>query len=287
MRIYSIELRERMYMKTYRRKNSKMYRGAFIVAFCTIIVLFSTLSVQSKVIDGIKGETEGTIYGIVTDCETNEPIPDALLTLEYHDTVRTEYSNSQGRYIIRNVPLCFCLKNLSASKDGYESEFKMVPVYKITHVDFELKPMNDDDGSIEGVLTGYVKDVETDDPLQNTLMTLKYHDVIRFQYTDIVGHYSFDKVPICFCLKNISAHKEGYENQNQLIAISDITYANFSLEPVSNENPGDSSYIPTKDTTELENKIESEGEWYILFGMIGSLVASVIGLTIYVIRKRT
>lgn len=180
--------------------------------------------------------TNGVITGIVTDAITNDPIPNTIMTLKYHDVVRTEHTNSKGYYKFNRIPICFCLKNVSATKNGYEVQYKLVAVNKITYVDFSLEPIDDGNGSMYGVITGIVTDSETGKPIADTLMTLKYHDVVRTEHTDSNGWYTFTKVPICFCLKNVSAAKRGYGLQYELVAVSEVTYVNFSLEPESGDN---------------------------------------------------
>jgi hypothetical protein len=196
-----------------------------------------------------KDPTHGVITGVVTDAETNEPIPETLMTLKYHDVVRTDFTDSKGRYKFNRVPICFCMKNVSAEKKGYEEQYKLVAVYKITYVNFSLEPI-DDNGSMYGIITGVVTDSETGEPIPETLMTLEYHDIVRTGYTDSKGWYKFDKVPICFCLKNLSAAKRGYEIQYELVAVSEVTYVNFSLVSDSEDD---------HDSNSISGMIEDEG----------------------------
>ena len=203
-------------MNDNRRKNRRRLVSVIIAISVVTLLVFSAVSAQN-LIKGISGPSEGTITGIVRDAETNYPIPNALMTLEYHDTVRTGLTDSKGQYTFTNVPLCFCMKNVSASKDGYENQYKLVAVYKITYVDFSLEPIEDSSGPYDGVLTGVVTDAETNEPIPDALMTLKYHDTIRTELTDSKGQYTFTNVPLCFCMKNISAYKGGYESQYKLV----------------------------------------------------------------------
>jgi hypothetical protein len=237
--IYFYNRRSLMGMKKYGQLAATKFIITFMV-ICGVVVLIFSNGLAQNLMGWINGPTEGVITGIVTDADTNEPIPDALMTLKYHDIVRTKLTDSMGRYTFTDVPICFCLKNISASKEGYESQYKMVAVHKITHVDFSLKPIEDGSNSMYGIITGIVTDAETNDPIPHALMVLKYHDIIRTEVTDSKGQYTFTKVPLCFCLKNISASKNGYESQFKMVAVHKITYVNFSLEPI--EDGGNSMY---------------------------------------------
>ncbi len=203
-----------------------------VLAMASIAMLASLMVPAHSLVQGFAGSSMGTITGIVTDAETGEPIANALVTLKYHDVIRVERTSAQGRYTFTNVPMCFCLKNVTASKIGYESETQMVAVQKVTTVNFSLSPNGGGDDPNTGVLTGVVTDAETDDPIPEVLMTLKYHEEVRTEYTDSEGQYTFEDVPICYCQKNISASKDGYEGQYQLVGVDELTYANFSLEPI-------------------------------------------------------
>jgi hypothetical protein len=198
----------------------KTKRKAVIIAiFCMIIISSLAITVQSDDLSIVGDPNSGTICGIVNDAESNEPIPDAKITLTYHEEVDITYTDSNGKYQFTDVPLCFCMKEMTASKDGYESQSKEVAVNEITVVNFELKPIEGNGGEDKGTLMGFVWDSETEEPIQDTLIILEYHDIVRKEYTDSDGYYEFDSVPICFCLKEVTANKEGYEEQSQQVAV--------------------------------------------------------------------
>ena len=260
----------------------------------------------------------GTITGIVTDAETDESISNAVMTLKYHDMVRVDRTDTEGWYEFDNVPICFCLKNISAFKDGYEPQYQLVGVYEVTYVNFTLIPINsnstdpeepeepeeppeddppedeppDEDG-MYGIITGVIIDASTDNPIQGATVTLTCHDEIRIQITDSNGEYTFTKVPICFCLKNVSVVTNGYESQFQMVAVNELTYVNFTLDPVNNDvndkiddinsraNHGNINSIADvkDDGEELENL-------YLLLFFIGIFVVLVMfGLIYYTIGK--
>ncbi len=268
-------------------KSGRVVVSKYIIAFiaiCTIALLVLSSGLAQNILEWVNGTNEGTITGIVTDAETDEPIPNALMTLEYHDIFRTELTDSKGRYTFTNVPICFCLKNVSVYKKGYEDQYKMVAVSKLTVVDFSLKPIDNGNDPNEGIITGFVKDAVTDDPIPDVLMTLKYHDITRTELTDSNGWYTFTNVPICFCLKNISASKRGYESQYELVAVSEITYVNFTLNPTPDDlTDANSNLVSGKtDTGELPFELKS---YLIITGLAGITVVLIMGFYIFNIKK--
>jgi hypothetical protein len=270
------------------KKSGQIVASKFIIVFmviCSVAVLILSTGLAQNIIGWINDPTEGSITGIVTDADTGEPIPDTLMTLKYHGVVRTELTDSNGRYKFTGVPICFCMKNVSASKNGYESQYKMVAVQKITHVDFSLEPIEDGSGSMYGIITGIVTDAETNDPIPDALMTLKYHGLIRTEFTDSNGWYTFTEVPICFCLKNVSASKNGYESQYKLVAVSEITYANFSLEPLPEDASDADSNLVSGGSQGRETPIESKGYFLIMTGLVAALSVLLIGINIRKIIK--
>ncbi|UCG68490.1 MAG: carboxypeptidase regulatory-like domain-containing protein [Thermoplasmata archaeon] len=272
-------------MKVSGHIGSRKFLSVLLVFCIVALLLFSTIPAQ-KPGSSISGCTEGIIVGFVKDAITDAPIQNALLTLEYHGEVYTELSDSKGKYMFTNVPICFCLKNISAAKEGYEIQYKMVAVHKITYVDFNLKPIDNNGGPNDCTITGVVTDAETDDPIPDTLMILKYHDVIRTELTDEKGQYTFINVPYCFCLKNVSASKKGYESQNQLVAVSEITYVNFSLTPSQDDQKGADSDIASgkNDKGQISSNLEA---CIIVTSIYACFLVILVALGIYLSSKKS
>jgi hypothetical protein len=232
---------------------------ALLVVIFFVLLSVVTITAQSVNTPMVSSGTHGTIKGTVTDISTDDPIKGTLMVLEYHDLTRKTYTDSFGQYTFNNVPICFCLKNISAHKDGYMSAYVMVGVQDVTVVDFELAPFNDpkNDGNnnsndtdepdepdepedpYTGIVTGQVVDSKIDEPIENAFVTIEYHEDLQKDYTDSNGMYRFEGVPICFCLKNVTASKTGYESQSELIGVSSLTYLNFSLEPMKDTDDND------------------------------------------------
>ena len=101
----------------------------------------------------------GTIFGKVTDNQTDAPIPGALVQVDGTDL--SAYTDADGDYEIMDVPAG--QYSVSASADGYEGEIEdgvEVSDSEATSVDFNLQPMapeeETDAGKQPGDRKGYV-----------------------------------------------------------------------------------------------------------------------------------
>jgi len=195
-------------------------------------------TVQNIALDpvgGGQGPEGGTLTGTVTDAETGEPIEGATVTLDCHGTVRTVLTDANGTYTFTDVPLCFCLKNLSASKDGYVGVEMQVAVGEETVQDIALEPVDDGSDTEGGTLGGTVTDADTGSPIEGALVRLGYHETARTTLTGADGKYVFTDVQLCRCLKNLSVTKDGYVGQDIPIGVSEVTVQDFVLEPVEDD----------------------------------------------------
>jgi hypothetical protein len=102
---------------------------------------------------------------------------------------------------------------------------------------------------IKGDITGIITDAKTNNPLPDTTVTLEYHGYIYNSKSDSNGWYSFKDVSMCYCLKNISVSKIGYVNQSKLVKVLNITFANFSLESIEDNNKSGAIKITTDKNT--------------------------------------
>jgi hypothetical protein len=85
---------------------------------------------------------DGSLSGYVFDSNM-EPIEGALVRVEFHSEYEENYTDSNGYYHVSNIPLCFCLKNCSASKVDYVTEWAYLEIIEETFYDFILE--EDDD----------------------------------------------------------------------------------------------------------------------------------------------
>ncbi len=205
--------------------------------------------------------TEGSVSGIVTNADNDLPIEGATMTLEYHGNTLTSVTDADGAYMFTNVPMCFCMKDLSVKADGYEDQARQVAVAEGTIEDFALEPEDGGSNGLYGIVTGIVTDASTNGPIAGALVTLEYHDIVRTTVTDADGHYAFQDVPICFCMKDLSVEADGYEDAHEQVAVGEETTQDFALEPVPD---GGNTIIPSvpdgspKETTGLTGSLLSK-----------------------------
>jgi hypothetical protein len=268
-------------MKTRNLLVRRMPLATVLSIMCVGLLMLASVPAAENT-PGLTRASEGIITGFVTDSETGNPIVDCEMILKYHDEVHIEYTDSKGLYTFTSVPICFCLKELTAKKEGYESQTKMVAVHKITYVDFALNPTNGGGEPTEGIIIGFVTDSETGDPIADAKMTLKYHEEVHIEFTDPQGYYKFTDVPICFCLKNVSASKKGYESEYEMVAVSEITYVNFSLNPASDENPYDS----LEQGKSQVGFVQSESLLNSFVGLISLLALGLVIVAVIIHRKK-
>jgi hypothetical protein len=86
-------------------------------------------------------EQEATLSGYVTDTLMN-PLNGALVRVYFHDTYEENYSNSMGYYHVTHIPLCYCLKNATCSKPGYQTQWVLLSISENTTYDFILTALN-------------------------------------------------------------------------------------------------------------------------------------------------
>jgi len=83
----------------------------------------------------------GTLSGYVNDTSEN-PIEGALVRVHFHGTYEEDYSDSKGYYHVTNIPICYCLKNTTCSKERYKTEWVLLSIVEDTTYDFILTPIN-------------------------------------------------------------------------------------------------------------------------------------------------
>ncbi len=194
-----------------------------IIAVSVIAVMFLSL----YPVTAGPGPMGATVMGTVTDINDGESIEKALVVISYHGIKRSTLTDSNGRYSFMNVPECYCLKKITASKDGYRPETKEVGVSGVTVVNFQLLYMEKE--PYTGSIVGTVTDINDGTPLEGAKVVLEYHELVRTTFTDSNGEYRFDEVPECFCLKKVTASKEHYRPETKEVAVSGETTVDFEL----------------------------------------------------------
>jgi parallel beta-helix repeat protein len=104
-------------------------------------------------------ENNASLSGYITDQNMN-PISEAKVSISCGENIYICYSSETGYYYKENLPLVFCIWNISAFKPGYRITYVEMPIGENTKCDFVLKSLytiyvDDDntlgpwDGSIE------------------------------------------------------------------------------------------------------------------------------------------
>jgi hypothetical protein len=89
-------------------------------------------------------DNDGSLLGYVNDTSGN-PIVKALVRVYFHGTYEEDYSDSTGYYHVTNIPICYCLKNATCSKNGYKTEWVLLGIAENTTYDFILTSNNPPD----------------------------------------------------------------------------------------------------------------------------------------------
>ena len=109
-----------------------------------VVVLFVGVSITTSTgkIDTAKTSiNDGSLLGYVNDTSGN-PIEGALVRVHFHETYEEDYSDEDGYYHVTNIPICYCLKNVSCSKDCYKTEWVLLSIVENTTHDFILNTTN-------------------------------------------------------------------------------------------------------------------------------------------------
>ncbi len=110
-------------------------------------IIFLLIGTSSSPINGAYATTStildnnGSLLGYVNDIFGN-PIERALVRVHFHDTYEEDYSDSTGFYHVTNIPICYCMKNTTCSKDGYKTEWVLLSIAENTTYDFVLTSGN-------------------------------------------------------------------------------------------------------------------------------------------------
>ena len=82
---------------------------------------------------------DGSLSGYVKDPMEN-PIDGAHVRVYFHGTYEEDYSDETGYYYVDNIPICYCMKNCTCSKEGYKPEWILMGIAENTTYDFTLYP---------------------------------------------------------------------------------------------------------------------------------------------------
>ena len=164
----------------------------------------------------------GNLSGFVKD-HFNNFIEGVKIKIEYHDTFQETFTDENGYYLISNIPICFCLKKIITLKEGYKNFTTEIGISENSTLNITLFEEENN-----GKLTGYVKDI-LNNVLENVKIKIKYHDTFQETFTDENGYYLISNIPICRCLKQVTASKEVYKDFTTEIGIDENTILNITL----------------------------------------------------------
>jgi parallel beta-helix repeat protein len=109
-----------------------------------VILLFIELAIASGVIGSSTKSCsadykadEGTLSGRVTDTAMN-PIKGARVRVYFHDTYCENYSDATGYYHVTDIPICYCVKNATCCRAGYNPAWVLLSIAENTTHDFVL-----------------------------------------------------------------------------------------------------------------------------------------------------
>ena len=112
-----------------------------------VVVLFIGMSVipsSGTISEKSKSRTiinNGSLSGYVNDTSMN-PIEGALVRVYFHESYEEDYSDEEGYYHVTNIPICYCLKNTTCSKECYMTECVSLSIVENTIHDFILNTTN-------------------------------------------------------------------------------------------------------------------------------------------------
>ncbi|EMR75080.1 Carboxypeptidase regulatory-like domain-containing protein [Thermoplasmatales archaeon SCGC AB-540-F20] len=114
---------------------------ALVVMLLFIGMIFTPLTVSNEIEQySVSTFNDGTLSGYVNNTSMN-PIEGTLVRVYFHETYEENYTDSSGYYHVTNIPICYCMKNCTASKEGYKTEWTLLGIDENTTYDFVLTPL--------------------------------------------------------------------------------------------------------------------------------------------------
>lgn len=135
----------------------RWYNKGLVIGIVILFIGISVVPATGKINRSICQTTinDGSLLGYVNDTSGN-PIEGALVRVYFHETFEEAYSNEDGYYFVDNIPICYCYKNTTCSKEGYKTEWVLLGIYENTKYDFVLITSS-----------AYGVDLSCDDPYKN------------------------------------------------------------------------------------------------------------------------
>ncbi|MBN1280337.1 MAG: right-handed parallel beta-helix repeat-containing protein [Candidatus Thermoplasmatota archaeon] len=102
-----------------------------------LLVMTALLGSTSEGATPVDHQNDGTLSGYVNDTAM-QPLEGARVRVSFHETYEEDYTDASGYYHVTNIPICYCLKNATASKSGYEPDTVWLGITENTTLDFML-----------------------------------------------------------------------------------------------------------------------------------------------------
>ena len=117
-------------------------KSKIVGLFVCMLLLVTGITISGKLdIKEMSFDNDGTLSGYVNDTSMN-PIEGALVRVHFHGTYEEDYTDSLGYFHVINIPICWCMKNSTASKPGYKGEWIYLAIEENTTHDFVLSRSN-------------------------------------------------------------------------------------------------------------------------------------------------
>jgi len=159
-------------------------KGLAVVVILLFIGVAFAPTFSSSVTPSTTITYDGSLSGYVKNTNM-DPIDGARVRVYFHETYEEDYTDSSGYYHVTNIPICYCLKNATASKVGYETEWVLLGIAENTIHDFILTTINqppnpptdpDPEDEAENVVVDPILSVLVSDPDFEVYINVKFYD---------------------------------------------------------------------------------------------------------------
>ena len=116
-----------------------MRKYSIILIIFLVGVLFSPSMICERTT--ITNEDTASISGFINDIEIN-PIDEAKVSVSCGEEYYECYSDENGYYHKEDLPLLFCIWNITVFKIGYKTAYDDMPITQNSKYNFTLTPLN-------------------------------------------------------------------------------------------------------------------------------------------------
>lgn len=109
-----------------------------------IVLIFGLLFLNAIITPFTLGDISSSMYdesgrlsGYIFDIEDN-PIADAMINISCGNNFFICYSTENGYYLQENIPIAFCMWNITVLKEGYQPAYYEMPIGENSYCNFTL-----------------------------------------------------------------------------------------------------------------------------------------------------